>query len=163
MKKISALILAVMLIFSALAVTSSAATPSPENTIVISGEVVGNIGGRIAPKGGSYKLGDDVTFHFYPDEGYYIKNVWIDGVEIGPVSYYEFKNLSEDHDIKVEFASKTTSSQTTTTGVSVKLNMGSVSPDTGADDIAGISVAGGVVVAAIVGIAVLSKKKEDQK
>ncbi len=163
MRKISALILAVMLIFSALAVTSSAATLSPENEFIISVEVSGNIGGRVAPKGGSYKLGDDVTFHFYPDEGYYVKNVWVDGVEIGPVSYYEFKNLSADHEIIVEFASKTDSSQTSTTRIPVKPNKDAVSPDTGSDDIAGIVVAGGVVAAAVVGIALLSKKKEDQE
>ena len=51
-------------------------------------------------------LGETVTFRFIPDEGYKVKNVTVDGVSMGSIETYTYKNLSISSRIEVEFAGK---------------------------------------------------------
>lgn len=46
---------------------------------------------------------DQRTYTFTPDEGYTIKEVFLNGVSIGSVSSYTFTGISEDQTLRVEF------------------------------------------------------------
>ncbi len=68
--------------------------------------------GTITPNGESeYKFGETVSYVASPDIGYSIKAIYVDGTPLdvdftGLMSYsYEFKNISENHTISVEFSS----------------------------------------------------------
>ena len=50
--------------------------------------------------------GNSVTFTITPDEGYKIKDVKIDGVSVGAVSFYIFTNVKKVYTISVEFEIK---------------------------------------------------------
>ena len=73
-----------------------------ERVYVISAD--SSSGGLIATnvKGGVHR-GESWGFMFTPLEGYRVKDVIVDGVSVGAVSEYEFKNISADHTIFVEF------------------------------------------------------------
>lgn len=60
--------------------------------------------GTIAPSG-SVKVasGANQTFQIYPDAGYSILDVKIDGVSIGAVATYTFNSVSQNHSIEVNF------------------------------------------------------------
>ena len=61
--------------------------------------------GTITPS--SYvEYGEQQQFDFYPDTGYEIKNVLIDGVSIGAVEFYLFENVTQMHTITVEYQIK---------------------------------------------------------
>ena len=126
MKRIIAIVLAVICVFSAFSVYAFAADGiSPQEDIkIISGVTGGN--GTVTPPSSSYKPGDDVIFHITPDKGYKIKQVWVNGVAVGPVSEYEFKNIQADSTIYVEF--EKISDETTKPA---KRNEGKTSPNTG--------------------------------
>lgn len=47
------------------------------------------------------------TFTITPDEGYYIDNVQVDGVSIGPVTGYEFTHVTASHGISATFDNRT--------------------------------------------------------
>jgi len=47
--------------------------------------------------------GEQKRFDFYPDAGYRVKDVKIDGISIGNVDYYVFVNVAKAHTIAVEF------------------------------------------------------------
>ena len=128
MKKIIALLMAVLCICSVFCFAAFAADDviSPENNVKIISGVEGPGGGKITPPSSSYKPGDDVIFHIIPDKGYKIKQVWVNGVAIGPVSEYEFKNIQSDSTIYVEF--EKISDETTKPA---KPDNGNVSPKTG--------------------------------
>lgn len=63
-----------------------------------------NSGGIILPSG-IFEIEDSLSqsFTIIPDEGKYIKQVWIDHQQVGAINYYEFINVKEDHYIQVEF------------------------------------------------------------
>ena len=46
---------------------------------------------------------DTITYIITPDEGYIIKDVKVDGVSVGAVENYTFKNVTENHVISAEF------------------------------------------------------------
>ncbi len=48
--------------------------------------------------------GDDKTFNFYPNTGYHVSQVKVDGSPIGSPSSYTFINVDADHTIHVDFA-----------------------------------------------------------
>jgi hypothetical protein len=61
--------------------------------------------GAIDPSGAySATQGDDVKFTFTPDSGYHVADVTVDGVSIGGVTSYTFKNVQAVHTIAVTFA-----------------------------------------------------------
>lgn len=47
--------------------------------------------------------GDSKTFTFYPNTGYSVYDVKVDGVSIDPVSSYTFENVRENHTISVTY------------------------------------------------------------
>ncbi|MCB1762910.1 MAG: VCBS repeat-containing protein [Gammaproteobacteria bacterium] len=61
-------------------------------------------GGTISPVGSiNVTQGADQTFTVTPESGYYIADVVADGVSLGAVSTYSFKNVTEDHTIVARF------------------------------------------------------------
>ncbi|TAK50795.1 MAG: hypothetical protein EPO24_16405, partial [Bacteroidetes bacterium] len=65
-------------------------------------------GGTTSPSGDtSVAYGSDVTYMFYPDEGYHVENVWIDSVLVGAVSSYTFSDVASSHYLEVQFAINT--------------------------------------------------------
>ena len=52
-------------------------------------------------------MGSNKRFDFYPNEGYQVKDVIVDGVSVGARNYYVFTNITSEHTIHVEFEVKT--------------------------------------------------------
>lgn len=64
-------------------------------------------GGSIAPSGYvAVSAGSDKSFAIAAAEGYEIKDVLVDGVSVGAVSDYTFKNVWKNHTIDAVFAAK---------------------------------------------------------
>ena len=60
--------------------------------------------GRVTPDGGNaINSLDRHTYVFTPDEGYKVKNVTVNGVSMGAISYYTFDRVREDQTLRVEF------------------------------------------------------------
>jgi len=73
-----------------------------------------NFGGFIRPSGKTkYAYGEDATYTFRPTSllGYEVSDVIVDGKSIGAVDSYTFKNITENHTIRVEFSTKTVKKQ----------------------------------------------------
>jgi hypothetical protein len=51
--------------------------------------------------------GNSQSFSFYPDEGYHIEDVIVDGVSVGNPTDFSFDNIITDHTISVSFAINT--------------------------------------------------------
>lgn len=151
MKKFIAVVLAVVCIFSVFCIGVYAADGiSPQEDVKIISGITGGKG-TVTPPSSSYKPGDDVTFHITPDKGYRIKQVWVNGVAVGPVSEYEFKNIQADSTIYAEF--EKISDATTKP---VKRNEGKTSPNTGAEFgntfvlcVLGVAVIGGIAAVSV--------------
>lgn len=78
-------------------------TSNPNPNYTISATVKNNTGGTISPSGDIFVCLEE-TFTFTPDECYTIKNVIVDGKEIGNnMTSYTFSNVSGNHSIQVEF------------------------------------------------------------
>ena len=160
MKKIIALLMAVLCICTVFAIGSSAITGDSRQTDVkiVSGVKGGGGGGEITPPSSSYSPGDTVTFHIIPYDGYRIKQVWVNGVAMGPISEYTFKNIQDDSTIYAEF--EKISEETTKPS---KKNEGKKSPKTGADVNAVVLCSLGVLAIGGVAAGTITKKnrKED--
>lgn len=64
-------------------------------------------GGSVTPSGTTSLLeGSELIYQINPDPGYRILNVIIDNLSVGPVSEYEFKDISANHRIEVIFTTK---------------------------------------------------------
>ncbi len=64
-------------------------------------------GGAISPKGiVNVADGENQTFTITADDGYEIREVKVDGTDIGPVSSYPFTKVTADHTLYVVFAKK---------------------------------------------------------
>lgn len=62
-------------------------------------------GGSITSSGSSsVASGKSITYTIAPDEGYYISDVLVDGVSVGAVSSYTFKDVTKTHTIQAVFA-----------------------------------------------------------
>ena len=62
-------------------------------------------GGTITPSGTvTVNSGSNQAFTITPAQGYEIEDVFVDGMSAGPVTSYEFKNVTSDHGISVAFA-----------------------------------------------------------
>jgi len=66
------------------------ATAGPNGSINPSGDVI-------------VTYGDDQTFNFYPNTGYRISDVLVDGISVGKPNSYTFFNVTTNHTIHVEF------------------------------------------------------------
>ena len=60
--------------------------------------------------------GQSISFDIWPDGGYHIDYVLVDGVSVGACSTYTFTNVTSDHTIHVEFAEEGTYTITATAG-----------------------------------------------
>ena len=87
-------------------------------------------GSVISPNENNIITCEDVhTYFFIPNAGYKIKDVLINGVSVGAVSSYTFKNVCSNQDVKVEY-------EPIKINVSVSINgKGSVSSDKSLDEI----------------------------
>ncbi|MBN2443177.1 MAG: hypothetical protein JXJ04_17585, partial [Spirochaetales bacterium] len=73
------------------------------DTFIITTQVVGN--GSITPGGMSIvAYGRSLVYMIAPDEHHHIQDVVIDGISIGPVTEYEFTQVTANHTIHAEFA-----------------------------------------------------------
>jgi hypothetical protein len=90
-------------------------------TFTLSGSVGKN--GMIMPEGEIRVVpGTDVQFSFFPTEGYYIKDVFIDGISIGSPSSYVFSSVNASRTIHVTFASFITHTVTATATANGSIN-----------------------------------------
>lgn len=97
------------------------------------------------------KEGEDKTYHIYPDKGYRVNYVTVDGENIGAVTEYTFKNVKRDHEIRAYFISGSsavvTKKKLSVVGsFSLESGAGTYAPDTkvtvDAGTMAGFSFAG---------------------
>ena len=162
MKKIIAVLMALICVCAVFAVGASAKVGDSRETDVkiVSGVKGGGGGGEITPPSSSYSPGDTVTFHIIPHDGYRIKQVWVNGVAMGPISEYTFENIQEDSTIYAEFEKI---SEGTTKHSEQKKNGGKKSPDTGANVNSIVLCSLGVLVVGGVAAGTITKKnrKED--
>ena len=167
MKKIIAILMAVLCVCTIFAVSVSAQkVTSRENHVKVVSGVKGGGGGEITPPSSSYSPGDTVTFHIIPRDGYKIKQVWVNGVAMGPISEYTFENIQEDSTIYAEFEKIKDETTTKGSGESKKekkQNGGNKSPDTGANVNSIVLCSLGVLVVGGVAAGTITKKnrKED--
>ena len=89
--------------------------------------------GMISPSGEvTIYVGEDQTFTITPNEGYEIADVLVDGVSVGAVSSYTFKNVTGDHTIEATFRRSGGSGVVTPARYTITAEAGdggSVSPD----------------------------------
>ena len=164
MKKIIAVLLAVLCVFSIFTVSVGAINvpvKSRENVVkIISGIKGDKNGGKINPPTSEYTPGEDVTFHIIPNKGYRIKQVWVNGVAIGPVEEYTFYNIQEDSTIYCQFekdGTPTTKQETT------KQDSGKVSPDTGAPlSTVVLCVLGTMVIGSVAAVVFAKKSRKEE-
>lgn len=65
------------------------------------------INGTIDPTEDGIPTGEDRTINYSPNEGYYLKEIIVDGTNVDISSYpssYDFNDITEDHKIKVVYA-----------------------------------------------------------
>ena len=80
----------------------SNAEPEPSRTYTI--EASAGVGGTISPSGSiRVKEGTEKTFGITADAGYAIEDVLMDGVSVGVLNSYTFKNIQDDHTLSVSF------------------------------------------------------------
>jgi len=60
--------------------------------------------------GTTLEQGSNYIVYITPNTGYEISNVYVDGVSVGPVKYYNFINLNTNHSIHADFSLITSSS-----------------------------------------------------
>lgn len=85
---------------------SNGPAPSPTPTSHTISVTAGK-GGSVSPKGQvSVSDGESQTFTITPDEGYEIREVKVDGVNVGAVESYIFTNVTGDHTIYAVFRIK---------------------------------------------------------
>lgn len=162
MKKIFAVMMAVICLF-AMASLSAGAVSSPGSTVKVESSVVKGGGGSITPSA-SYKPGQSPTYYIVPDKGYKIKQVWINGEAMGAISEFTFSSLEENQTIEVEFEkiTETTTKGGTTTGTTVP-NTGKTSPNTGAEANYQVIVPATLGVMLIGALTTVVVKKKNQK
>lgn len=133
----------------------------PSNVITAEAKSTYHITAKAAAGGGitdegtnNIKKGKDITYHIYPDAGYRVNYVTVDGVNIGPVTEYTFEDVDDDHEIYAYFISGSASDQsvvskknlTVVGSFSLTSGAGSYAPNTNvtvdAGTVAGFSFAG---------------------
>ena len=80
-------------------------SPSPPSFKIT---ITAGAGGVVTPKGlVSVTEGEDLTVFIIPNEGYAVREVKVDGVDVGPVTDFAFNGVSGDHTVYVVFMQKT--------------------------------------------------------
>jgi hypothetical protein len=77
--------------FSTLPLFSIMATAGPNGVITPAGNI-------------NYAKGDTQIYIFSAQEGYYIQDVFVDGISVGQESYFLFDDIQANHTLHVEFA-----------------------------------------------------------
>ncbi|MDE7207305.1 MAG: hypothetical protein K2N90_09155 [Lachnospiraceae bacterium] len=94
----------ILTVLTAFGVPSNGITAEARKTYHITAKAAA--GGGITDEGThNIKEGDDMTYHIYPDAGYRVNYVTIDGKNIGAVTEYTFEKVKNDHEIYVYFIS----------------------------------------------------------
>lgn len=92
--------------------TTPAPTPSGSSgntTTYYRLNATANEGGRITPAGDILvRRNGSKTYTITAEEGYVLRSVLVDGVDVGAVTSYTFEQVREDHTIKAVFAVDTT-------------------------------------------------------
>lgn len=165
MKKIIAAILSVICVITMLSAVSigANAVSSPGNTVKVVSTVKGG-GGKITPSA-SFKPGQSPTYYVVPDEGYRVKQVWINGEPMGAITEFTFDGLIDDASIEVVFEKIPGYVPTTGAGGTTVPNTGSTSPDTGSQEnnLVIVSVVLGVMVIGAFTAAVVTKKNHKKE
>lgn len=79
-------------------------TPLPPSTFTITASAGGN--GTVTPAGESVvNRGASQGYTITPNAGYFVKDVRVDGVSVGPVPEYTFANVTAPHTISATFIS----------------------------------------------------------
>ncbi len=86
------------------------ATAGPNGSINPSGDVI-------------VTYGDDQTFNFYPNTGYRIADVLVDGISVGKPNSYTFFNVTTNHTIHVEFEVDSTCFFDTKSGARIYIDL----------------------------------------
>jgi len=86
------------------------ATSGPNGSINPSGDII-------------VTHGNDQTFNFYPDTGYRIADVLVDGISVGKPNSYTFFNVTTNHTIHVEFEVDSTSFFDTKSGAGIYIDL----------------------------------------
>jgi len=86
------------------------ATAGPNGSINPSGDII-------------VTYGDDQTFNFYPNIGYRIADVLVDGISVGKPNSYTFFNVTTNHTIHVEFEVDSTSFFDTKSGAGIYIDL----------------------------------------
>jgi len=75
-----------------------------DRVFIIDAKKSGDCGGKIEPSGKvAVDYGQNTTFEMTPDACCKISDVLVDGVSVGAVNSYEFKNVNQDHSIEAIF------------------------------------------------------------
>ena len=74
------------------------------NTVTYTIEVSCNLGGTVSPSGMVVNQGEDATFTFTADLGYYLQGIYIDDEYAGNDLTYTFTNVQADHILQAVFA-----------------------------------------------------------
>ncbi len=83
--------------------------------------------GTISPSGRTLvRKGTSKTFSVTPNPGYEVASLVVDGVDLGPISYYTFEMVGVDHTVSATF--KPAEGKTTYTVNAVATEGGSVTP-----------------------------------
>lgn len=171
MKKVLAVLLCAVCIFAMVAVSASAATDpviSPEKVVkIVSGVRGDREGGTVTPPTNTYQPGEDVTFYIIPNDGYVIKEVWVNGEPIGAVKEYTFYNIQEEGTIYAEFEKEqekpTKPDEKTTAQKPTKKNDKKTSPDTGAElGTIALCALGTVFVGSVAAVGIARKGRKEE-
>ncbi|TET35425.1 MAG: hypothetical protein E3J72_11175 [Planctomycetota bacterium] len=87
---------------------SSEAGGSFRTKVIFTITATAGAGGTINPSGSIPVIeGDNQSFTMTPDIGYHVKDVLVDGLSVGPVTNYEFVNVTADDTISAIFTNTT--------------------------------------------------------
>ena len=104
-------------------------------------------GGSIAPSDRqTINYGASQTFAVSPASGYYVADVLVDGISVGPVSSYEFQAVSASHTISTVFEPQHPTSVVLSARSNASLGYGSTFPITGSVTSGGIGLPAAQVV-----------------
>ena len=87
--------------------------------------VSASAGGNISPNENVFmREGDSIRFSFLPSTGYYLSDIFVDNISVGPKDTYDFVDILANHTIHAEFTARPKIQ------ISVNINgAGSVSPE----------------------------------
>lgn len=88
--------------------------------------------GSVSPTSATVQHGGEASFSFFPDDGYRVANVLVDGVEVKASTSYAFRSVVDDHELEVLFEPDGSAGGAASAGYVVRASAGPggrVSPD----------------------------------